>query len=88
MNHGLEIFEDEFERFESQRLNIWHHLLGGMTINSKDARVFYGCERLAARIYDLRKMIEKNPLYKGWEILTHQATPFSVARYELVRGES
>jgi len=87
MRHGLEIFDDEYQRFDSQRLNIWHHLLGGMTINDDDARVFYGCKRLAARIFELREMIKKNDNYDGWEILTHQATPFSVARYELVRSE-
>ena len=44
----------------SQNEKILQHLLGGSSISGLEALQFYGCFRLAARIYDLRQ--------QGWDI--------------------
>ena len=44
----------------SQNEMILKHLLGGSSISGLEALQFYGCFRLAARIYDLRQ--------QGWDI--------------------
>lgn len=53
------------------------HLQSGDSITTKDARRICGCERLAARINDLRK--------KGYPIVTHAETDGHAtwARYSL-----
>jgi hypothetical protein len=41
---------------ESHRRRVLEHLMTGATITPKEAWLRYGCYRLGARIYDLRKM--------------------------------
>jgi hypothetical protein len=57
-------FLDRWERMtleqerpsESHRRRVLEHLMTGATITPKEAWLRYGCYRLGARIYDLRKM--------------------------------
>ena len=57
-------FLDRWERMtleqekptESHRRRVLEHLMTGETITPKEAWLRYGCYRLGARIYDLRKM--------------------------------
>ena len=39
----------------SQCANIWQHLLSGKGITQNDATALFGCQRLAGRIYDLKR---------------------------------
>ncbi len=39
----------------SQCANIWAHMMKGNPITPREALTLFGCERLASRIYDLRK---------------------------------
>jgi hypothetical protein len=57
---------------------VLEHLLLKGTITPLDALVEYGCFRLGARIYDLKK--------RGYKIMTHHETKNgkTYARYELI----
>ena len=50
---------------ESQRKRIFFHLLAGNKINGIEALTLFGCMRLGARIYELKKLgvpIEDRPI--------------------------
>ena len=50
---------------ESQRKRIFFHLLAGNKINGIEALQLFGCMRLGARIYELKKLgvpIEDRPI--------------------------
>jgi hypothetical protein len=48
--------------FESQCRMILKHLSNGFTITQREASKLYGCDRLGARIYDLRNGAYSHPV--------------------------
>jgi len=45
---------DSMDETESQTRQIYRHLVNGLRLTPRDARVLYNCDRLGARIYNIR----------------------------------
>lgn len=69
---------DELIRDKSQNERILKYLKTGATITPKEAIILFGCFRLAARIYDLKRM--------GDEVITEMQYKGRIkfARYRLI----
>lgn len=82
---------DEYANYgeaESQCRKILRHMRGGAPITSLQALKLYGCMRLASRICDLRKQLEKEG---GRELITVERvttdTGKNVAMYRIVKNK-
>lgn len=68
--------------FESQCKMIRRHLVNGYTITSREASRLYNCDRLGARIYDLRNGKYGNPVMAIHTEMIHQGRKW-FAQYSL-----
>ena len=61
---------------ESQRRNILGYMLRGLVLSPEDARRMFGCNRLAARIWEIRKVV-------GVDVRTHRSGRKTWAEYSI-----
>ena len=78
---------DAPESAKSQCERLLEHLKLGLPLTHRKAEIGYGVQRLAARMYDLKRLghqIEKRMV----EVPTRDGRRARVAEYRMVRGEA